>query len=279
MTNCLGNNSNITRNSCGCNCNCNNKCCCCPQAATIAIGTVLTAEPDTPAGVINSGTTTNAILNFIIPRGQTGATGATGATGPQGPQGETGATGATGPQGPQGPQGETGATGATGPQGPQGPQGETGATGPQGPQGETGPQGPAGTANAASFGSFYTTGEATVAAGGGAFPLRSTIAAKDITLNTTTGEVTLPNTGIYKIDFAVIPDSNENGNAVSIYVNDAELAGTKLNLVNNDTTGASAIFPATANSVIKIQITADRAVSFDGDTTNLIGYLTIVQIS
>lgn len=245
MTNCLGNNSNITRNSGGCNCNCNNKCCCCPQAATIAIGTVLTAEPDTPAGVINSGTTTNAILNFIIPRGQTGATGATGATGPQGPQGETGATG---------------------------------ATGPQGPQGETGPQGPAGTANAASFGSFYTTGEATVAAGGGAFPLRSTIAAKDITLNTTTGEVTLPNTGIYKIDFAVIPDSNENGDAVSIYVNDAELAGTKLNLVNNDTTGASAIFPATANSVIKIQITADNAVSFDGDTTNLIGYLTIVQI-
>lgn len=101
--------------------------------ATVSVGTTTTGAEGTQASVTNSGTAHNAVLNFTIPKGDTGATGATGPQGPQGPQGETG---------PQGPTGATGATGATGPQGPQG------ETGPQGPQGETGPQGPTGATGA-----------------------------------------------------------------------------------------------------------------------------------
>lgn len=71
-----------------------------PQGpATITVGSTTTGEPGTNAQVTNSGTSENAILNFTIPRGETGATGP---TGPQGLQGETGATGPTGPQGLQG---------------------------------------------------------------------------------------------------------------------------------------------------------------------------------
>ena len=71
-----------------------------PQGpATITAGSTTTGEPGTNAQVTNSGTSENAILNFTIPRGETGATGP---TGPQGLQGETGATGPTGPQGLQG---------------------------------------------------------------------------------------------------------------------------------------------------------------------------------
>jgi hypothetical protein len=64
-----------------------------PQGAgaTITIGTTLTGNPGTGAQVTNSGTPTNAVFNFVIPRGDVGATGPTGATG---------ATGATGPVGP-----------------------------------------------------------------------------------------------------------------------------------------------------------------------------------
>ncbi len=87
------------------------------SAATINVGTTTTGLPGTNASVSNSGTTSDAIFDFTIPRGDVGATGATGATGPAGPTGATGATGATGPAGP---------TGATGPQGPQGPQGDPG---------------------------------------------------------------------------------------------------------------------------------------------------------
>jgi hypothetical protein len=108
------------------------------SAATIAVGTTTTSAPGTDATVTNSGTSSAAVFNFTIPRGDVGATGTTGATGPQGPQG------LQGPQGEQGIQGPAGAQGETGPQGPQGIQGEQGPQGEQGLQGETGPQGPQG---------------------------------------------------------------------------------------------------------------------------------------
>lgn len=62
-------------------------------AATVTVGTTTTGAAGTNASVTNMGTTSAAILNFTIPRGDTGATGATGATGPQGPQGPTGPAG------------------------------------------------------------------------------------------------------------------------------------------------------------------------------------------
>ena len=47
------------------------------SAATIRIGSVYTGEPGTNASVTNSGTSTNAILNFTIPRGNPGSGGGT----------------------------------------------------------------------------------------------------------------------------------------------------------------------------------------------------------
>ena len=111
------------------------------QAATIQIGSVTSG--DAPA-VTNSGTETDAVLDFVLQQGPAG---------PQGPKGDKGDAGATGPQGeqgakgevgPQGPQGEPGPQGPEGPQGPKGETGEQGPAGPAGPQGEQGPQGPAG---------------------------------------------------------------------------------------------------------------------------------------
>ena len=71
----------------------NSGCCCCfgptgptgptgPAAATITVNTTTTSDPGSAASVINVGTSSNAILDFTIPRGATGPTGATGATGP-----------------------------------------------------------------------------------------------------------------------------------------------------------------------------------------------------
>ena len=150
------------------------------SAPTVTVGTTTTGTAGTSATVTNSGTSVDAILNFTIPKGDTGATGA---TGPQGPQGIQGATGDTGPQGIQGPTGLTGPTGPTGPAGTNGvdgiaatitlgtvttgaagslvsitnsgtssaatfnftiPKGDTGDTGPTGPIGATGPTGATG---------------------------------------------------------------------------------------------------------------------------------------
>lgn len=41
-------------------------------AATVAVGTVTTGEPDTPASVTNSGTANAAVLDFVIPKGEKG---------------------------------------------------------------------------------------------------------------------------------------------------------------------------------------------------------------
>lgn len=101
-----------------------------PTTVSVAVNSTTTGAAGTNASVTNVGDEVNVMLDFVIPRGDTGATGP---TGPQGPTGATGPKGDTGDTGPQGPQGETG---ATGPQGPKGDTGDTGATGPQGPTGD-----------------------------------------------------------------------------------------------------------------------------------------------
>ena len=81
-----------------------------PQGpVSIAVGVTTTTDPGTNASVTNVGTDDNVILNFNIPKGETG---------PIGPQGIQGPTGPTGPTGPQGLQGLQGIQGPTGPAGP-----------------------------------------------------------------------------------------------------------------------------------------------------------------
>ena len=135
---------------------------------TIAIRNTITGEPGTEARVYDITGGPQHVLDFVIPRGQTGIQGLPGSTGPVGPQGVPGSAGPAGPQGatggtgPTGPQGATGGTGPTGPQGatggtgPTGPQGATGGTGPTGPQGATGPAGSTSSGLAAYDGLYNT---------------------------------------------------------------------------------------------------------------------------
>jgi len=53
-------------------------------AATVNVGTTMTVPAGTPASVLNGGTASNPVLNFLIPQG---AMGLPGARGPQGPVG------------------------------------------------------------------------------------------------------------------------------------------------------------------------------------------------
>ena len=57
------------------------------QAATISVGSTITGAAGTQASVTNSGTSSAAVLNFTIPRGETGATGASGQNGRDGADG------------------------------------------------------------------------------------------------------------------------------------------------------------------------------------------------
>jgi hypothetical protein len=147
------------------------------EAATVYIGNVTTASAGTNASVVNTGSASAAVLDFVIPQGAQGVQGAQGPAGQQGLQGQQGLPGEaatvavgtvyTGLPGSSAivtnvgnasaavfdftlPQGATGATGATGPQGIQGIQGI------QGVQGEQGDPGPAGQAATIAVGTVYT---------------------------------------------------------------------------------------------------------------------------
>ena len=85
--------------------------------ATISIGTVTTGNPGTNVSVTNSGSGSAAVLNFIIPEGNTG---------PEGPQGPTGLTGPAGPTGPSGADGNDGIDGSNGLNGTNGQDGADG---------------------------------------------------------------------------------------------------------------------------------------------------------
>jgi hypothetical protein len=65
-------------------------------AATISVGTVTTGDPGTQAQITNSGDTTNAVFNFVIPQGTKGEQGLQGEQGAKGDKGDTGEPGADG---------------------------------------------------------------------------------------------------------------------------------------------------------------------------------------
>ena len=93
------------------------------STVSVTVGSTETTAAGTDAEVTNSGDTTNVVLNFKIPKGDTGAQGI------QGPQGPAGQKGEKGEQGEQGPAGTAGAKGDKGDPGAQGPAGEGVPTG------------------------------------------------------------------------------------------------------------------------------------------------------
>ena len=209
------------------------------------------------------------------PIGATGPTGPQGVQGPQGIQGVTGAIGPTGPTGPTGPIGPQGVAGEVGPTGPTGPQGEIGPTGPQGEIGPTGPTGPAGTT--ASFGSYFNTAAQTL--NNQSFPLNGGNAESNMSIDPTTGIVSLTNSGTYKIDYGVYAETGATEtDRVALFLNGSQVDGTALELQNDQMVNASTIIniPDT-NSTLNLQIISANNITFSAEDVN--GYLVITQIA
>lgn len=109
--------------------------------ATITVGSTTTVNAGESAEVTNTGTSSEAVLNFKIPQGPKGE------TGPQGPKGDAGATGASNSLSigtvTSGATADAAIVGEAPNQVlnlvlPQGSKGETGPAGEQGPKGDTG---------------------------------------------------------------------------------------------------------------------------------------------
>lgn len=221
-----------------------------PQGpATITIGTTTTGEPGTNASVTNSGTDENAILDFVIPRGDTGA---------------------TGPAGPQGLQGEQGLQGIAGIQGPTGP---------------TGPQGPAGPTAIETYGRKYNTStdnislETNIAQN---IPLGNNGPSNKIT-TATQNKLTIAENGVYLVEYGFSGSSSTNATLTVEVKQNANAIGStsivKTVTANNNTDfNSSTINSFAVGDEIGLSIKSSTAATITpANGTN--AYLNIVRIS
>ena len=248
-----------------------------PQGpASIAVGVTTTTDPGTNASVTNVGTDDNVILNFNIPRGETG---------PIGPQGIPGTEGPTGPTGPQGLQGLQGIQGPTGPTGPAGPQGLQGLLGIQGPTGPTGPTGPAGPTAIETYGRKYNTStdnislETNVAQN---IPLGNNGPTNNIT-TATQNTLTITENGVYLVEYGFSGSSSTNATlTVEVNQNANAISGTsivKTVTANNNTDfNSSTINSFAVGDEIGLSINSSTTATITpANGTN--AYLNIVRIS
>ncbi|MDU4961787.1 MAG: collagen-like protein, partial [Sporomusaceae bacterium] len=201
--------------------------------------------------------------------GETGATGVTGETGATGVTGETGATGATGETGATGVTGETGATGATGETGATGVTGEAGAIGATGETGVTGATGETGATGATGSAALlsgiqvqYITGDWQVMANGAALPFNTvaTALSPDLSLNTTNGEITVAEPGVYYVSWWVAVDGSTEALTINFSLqmdgSDVSAAGTPV--LSGQLSGAALItVPAPATILTLVNITGN----------------------
>ena len=245
-----------------------------PQGpASIAVGVTTTTDPGTNASVTNVGTDDNVILNFNIPKGETG---------PIGPQGIPGTEGPTGPTGPQGLQGLQGIQGPTGPTGPQGLQGLQGLQGIQGP---TGPTGPAGPIAIETYGRKYNTStdnislETNIAQN---IPLGNNGPTNKIT-TATQNTLTITENGVYLVEYGFSGSSSTNATlTVEVNQNANAISGTsivKTVTANNNTDfNSSTINSFAVGDEIGLSIKSSTAATITpANGTN--AYLNIVRIS
>ena len=245
-----------------------------PQGpASIAVGVTTTTDPGTNASVTNVGTDDNVILNFNIPRGETG---------PIGPQGIPGTEGPTGPTGPQGLQGLQGIQGPTGPTGPAGPQGLQGLQGIQGP---TGPTGPAGPTAIETYGRKYNTStdnislETNIAQN---IPLGNNGPTNNIT-TATLNTLTITENGVYLVEYGFSGSSSTNATlTVEVNQNANAISGTsivKTVTANNNTDfNSSTINSFSVGDEIGLSIKSSTTATITpANGTN--AYLNIVRIS
>ena len=248
-----------------------------PQGpASIAVGVTTTTDPGTNASVTNVGTDDNVILNFNIPRGETG---------PIGPQGIPGTEGPTGPTGPQGLQGLQGIQGPTGPTGPTGPQGLQGLQGIQGPTGPTGPTGPAGPTAIETYGRKYNTStdnislETNIAQN---IPLGNNGPTNNIT-TATQNTLTITENGVYLVEYGFSGSSSTNATlTVEVNQNANAISGTsivKTVTANNNTDfNSSTINSFSVGDEIGLSIKSSTTATITpANGTN--AYLNIVRIS
>ena len=166
--------------------------------------------------------------------------------------------------------------------GPQGLQGIQGATGPQG---EEGPAGPPGTSVESTYGSKYSSASETInitANTSQIVPLASSAPMRGIT-GATANALTIPATGVYKIDYYFQGSSNMQATVIlEVLENGTPISNTSIHKeieANVDQSfNGSAIVSLNANDLISLGLDSTETIEVSpADGIN--AYLNIVRLS
>ncbi len=262
-------------------------CCCCygptgptgptgPATATITVNSTTTGGAGTAASVTNSGTSTNVLLDFVIPQGPTG---------PQGIQGPTGPTGPTGETGPQGEQGETGPavelTVAATNTGNPGTEADVEIAGGNGDYQLTFtiPQGPTGPANGLNaFGGLYDTSSNGLTVNNGTnqtVTLATQMTGTENLTTNTPNTITIQNPGTYEISYHVIAEANGTDDlTLSVYNGQNAIQGSAITIgtqASQDTLFSNSIITTlTTGDNLTLQFSGTTAITGNVNSANLI---------
>ena len=239
---------------------CRPRTCCCnnyipvpgPQGpagtpATIVVGSTITGAPGTNASVTNTGTTSNAVLNFVIPRGDPGTPGSAG----------TIAIGTTTTL-PAGSNATVTNVGTP-----------TNAILNFGiPRGET---------PTTDSGNFISRTTATYTAANSIIQLPITLNSTGITINAN-GVITISKSGRYLISYGV--KSTTTDNIVGIYINGVNNTNTNINTITNDLNpSASIILNLNESDVISLgAVNANENLPLTLEDNTLNAFITIISL-
>lgn len=244
---------------------CNQQCCrlknCCPNfipgpqgpegppgtSATIAIGSTTTGAPNTNASVTNSGTASNAVLNFTIPRGAQGSEG----------QAATITIGTT----------------TTLPVGSN-PTVTNSGTPTNAILNFGIPQSPS---TQALSGSFISRNEQTLTSNDSIINLPITLNSTEITINQNS-IITVPTSGRYLINYGL--NSSTTDNIFGLYINGVNNTNTNLETkINNSNPSSTVILQLNANDTLTLgAINATPASPLTLKTNTINAYITLISL-
>ncbi len=227
--------------------------CCCPNfvpipgpvgpqgtAATISVGTTTTGAAGTQASVTNSGTSSNAVLNFVIPRGENG----------QAATINVGTT-TTLPAGSNATVTNVGTS--------------TNAILNFGIPGST----------TIDSGSFISRTTQTYTTASSIILLPITLNSNNITI--ANGVISISKSGRYKIDYGV--KATTSNNIVGLYINGTNNTNTNITTTENDSVSSSVILTLTNSDVITlgaVNASTTTPITLASDTIN--AYITITSL-
>lgn len=148
------------------------------------------------------------------------------------------------------------------PRGPTGPTGARGPIGPQGPMGPAGAQGVSGTNDIIYAGTNSTFTSATQTA----LPLTLITATPTSTMGVSNNTITLPESGVYLVNYSVTGGNADETITTGLYLNDSQISGETIAVNGITSASKTALISATSGGTLSLYNTSNQTSTYGSAT-------------